>query len=80
MTDLPEPACRYGYTRDQLAAILAGRLDEFHRWFHGQTGAICDGREWDFDACQWRDTGCGPHGMAVYSSDLRRFLDRRDPV
>jgi hypothetical protein len=61
---LPPPVCRYGYTEAQLAAILGPRLAAFHAWHVGQTGAICEGGD-----------GCAaPHGLIVYTHDVRQFL------
>ena len=64
---IPKPACRYGYTEEQVEEIVGDRLEEFHVWFRGQTGAICDGGK-------FYNTGCGPHGAVVYAHDLERFL------
>ncbi|RAO26490.1 hypothetical protein PSN13_06518 [Micromonospora saelicesensis] len=80
MSTLPEPACRYGYTVEQLQEALGDRADAFGRWMSGQTGAICDGRAYDYDACEYRETNCGPHGSVVYSHDLRRFLAGGRPL
>lgn len=74
---LPEPECRYGYTMGQLRTIMGERLPAFHAWFAGQTGSICDGREYDHEARAYKETGCGPHGAVVYSSDVRAFLAGR---
>lgn len=78
--DLPTPACRYGYPQGQVAAILGPRLGDFGRWLSGQTMSGCDGREYDYEASDYRDTGCGPHGIVVHESDLRRFLSGRRPL
>ena len=80
MSRLPEPACRYGFTWQQVEDILGDRVDEFSRFMRGQTVSLCDGREYDYAAGGWRDTGCGPHGTAVYTSDLRHFLAGRRPL
>lgn len=71
---LPRPACRYGYTDAQVRDIVGPRLDAFRAWHRGQTGAICNGREYDPAGGADVATGCGPHGMIVYPDDLRRFL------
>lgn len=71
---LPQPICKMGYTKAQLEQILGPRLTEFNRWMYGQTGAICDGREYDHAAKAYKPTNCGPHGMVVYAHDLRQFL------
>lgn len=75
-----KPDCRYGYSATQLEALLGDRLDDFYRWMCGQTVSICDGREYDYDARDYRDTGCGPHGTVVYTSDVRQFLAGRAPL
>ena len=71
---LPPPDCELGYTDGQLHAILGDRLPAFRRWMRGQTVALCDGRRYDHDKCEYEPTGCGPHGPATYGHDLRRFL------
>ncbi|PZG12953.1 hypothetical protein C1I95_24740 [Micromonospora craterilacus] len=77
MITLPDPDCRYGYTVEQLEAILGDRLDAFGRWIDGQTISLCTGSEFDNQAKGNKPTGCGPHGSVVYGSDLRRFLAGR---
>lgn len=76
-SQLPAPTCRSGYPLAQVETILGARAAAFWRWHEGQTGAICDGRSFDHDTRQYRDTGCGPHGPVVYRWDLERFLDRQ---
>jgi len=68
------PSCSLGYTESDLDAVLGDRLPEFRRWFRGQTGVICEGRRYDHQAKEYRETGCGPHGFVVYAHDLERFL------
>lgn len=70
---LPEPVCTMGYTEQQQRAILGERFDDFARWMHGQTGAICDG--WEWNDYSYLLTGCGPHGSVIYPHDLRNFLE-----
>jgi hypothetical protein len=62
--DLPEPACRAGYTLAQLLLTLGAseRLAALHKWVAGQT-VECD------DPSQ-----CGPHGTVVPRAALARFL------
>lgn len=74
--NLPEPECKYGYPIEQLEDILVplNRYFEFNKWMYGQTGAICDGQEYDYSKKDYVATGCGPHGMVVYSWDVTRFL------
>ncbi|WBB94216.1 hypothetical protein [Verrucosispora sp. WMMC514] len=80
MITLPEPDCRYGYTIDQLTAVLGDRLDDFYQWMRGQTVSLCNGSEHNPErGGQW-PTGCGPHGTVVYRSDLRQFLAGRRPL
>lgn len=76
---LPKPECKYGYTENQLIEILSpiNKYVEFNKWMYGQTGSICDGREYDYGKKEYVATGCGPHGGVVYSSDLERFLQGR---
>jgi hypothetical protein len=80
-TTLPRPACPLGYPRDQLERILGDRLAAFHKWHVGQTGAICDGRDWNWTAKEYEPNECAdnPHGMVVYASDVREFLAGRRP-
>jgi hypothetical protein len=71
---LPEPACKYGYTRQQVADILNDEGDVFAYWMRGQTVALCDGREYDHDRREYVP-GCPvPHGVVTYPHDLARFL------
>lgn len=74
MSELPQPQCRYGYTTKQVEEIVGDRAPEFWRDLRGQTIACCTGSEYDYGTEQERETGCGPHGTAVYGDDLRRFL------
>lgn len=76
----PQPDCIYGYTQGQLDSILGPRRIEFNRWMYGQTGAICDGRRYDHNLKTYVETGCGPHGMVVYSWDLKRFLQNHPVI
>lgn len=73
----PRPAdgsCRYGFTENDLDQLLGARRPEFDRWMRGQTQAICDGRTFDYGANSYVPSGCGPHGVISYGSDVRRFL------
>lgn len=72
---LPPPDCEFGYPWSQVADILGNRLPEFKVWMYTQTMSMCDGHRWDYDAHQYVETGCGPHGGITRQSDLRRFLD-----
>lgn len=77
---IPMPDCQLGYTTEQLESILRDRLKEFNTWMVGQTIALCDGRSYNHNTKEYEDTGCGPHGLVVYSWDLSRFLDGRAVV
>ncbi len=77
MGKVEPPGCQLGYTDDQLGRILGDRLPEFFRWMAGQTVAVCDGRQYNYDTKEYEPTGCGPHGSATYAWDLQRFLDGR---
>lgn len=74
ISDLAEPACKYGYTDEQITRIMGARLYDFQKWMHGQTGAICDGAEFNYETNQHEATGCGPHGYITYRQDVERFL------
>ncbi len=75
MMQLPEPACSLGYTHRQLAEIMGVRIADFRDWFAGQTGAICEGRLWDYKRKRYVPA-CGgvAHGPVVYRHDVERFL------
>lgn len=73
--ELPAPECGLGYTDSQLKTILGSRYEEFIRWMRGQTVALCDGKRYDYEVNEYVNTGCGPHGVVVYSWDLERFID-----
>lgn len=66
--DLPEPACKLGYTTAQALGILGpDRLARFNRWLRDRSQTDCDGE---------RVKGCGPHGTVFPPTDLRTFLGR----
>lgn len=71
---LPEPACRFGYTVDQVRDIMGDRFDEFSRWMGGQTMLICDGYRYDREIRQSVPNDCGPHSTVIYAWDVERFL------
>ncbi len=74
-TNLPA-TCKYGMTIDDLADVFnEGELAELYDWMRGQTGAICEGREWDYDLGDYIEVDCGPHGMVVYRNDVMRFIE-----
>lgn len=74
--NLPIPECKYGYTEVQITSILGVKLEQFNCWMRGKTGAICDGREYNYDKKIYESTNCGPHGFIIYKTDLLRFLNR----
>lgn len=74
-TDTPAAECQLGFTRAQVEQILGDRLDAFNYWMRGQTAAICDGKRYDHDAREYRETGCGPHGLVIYVHDVANYLD-----
>lgn len=75
--NLPDPECRYGYPKDQLDALLGARVGEFNEYMAGQTVAMCEGREYDHEAKEWKPNGCGPHGVVCYRVDVGTFLAGR---
>lgn len=56
--------------------VLEKRSDweQIREMMVGQTGAICDGREYDCAAGGYLPSACAdnPHGFVVYRHDLRR--------
>jgi len=71
---LPEPACELGYTQDQLEEFFGNRITAFYKFMAGQTIGGCDGRRYDYETKQYVSSGCGPHGWAYYTSDVRQFI------
>jgi hypothetical protein len=47
---------------------------------NGQTQTICDGREYNHEAKEYKPTACAdsPHGMVVYPWDLERYMNSED--
>lgn len=79
-TDLPAPACRFGYTTTQLLGVIGVyRLEDFHRWMQNRPSPLCDGRLYDDETGAMQATGCGPHGWVVPPEDLKLFLRRSRP-
>jgi hypothetical protein len=65
-----------GMTSDDLKQCFSEEgLKRLYHWMRGQTGAICEGREWDYATSDYIDTDCGPHGMVIYRHDVQRFID-----
>ena len=50
------------------------RLYEFRQWMNGQTEALCEGREYNYETDEYEPTGEGPHGLVTYRQDVERFL------
>ena len=66
--ELPTRQCVYGYTGEQVIAIVGPRYDEFEHWMRGSTRM----------GCTRADCGGatpGPHGGITFERDLRRFLE-----
>lgn len=81
MTEIPQAECRYGYPFSQLEQMWdAATMQRFNAWFEGQTGAICDSKEYDHDKKGYHETGCGPHGVVAYPWDVDRFLKGGTPL
>lgn len=73
-------ACKFGYTWGEISDMLGKtNMPKFEDWFRGQTGAICDGRQYNHDTESYEETGCGPHGGVVYAHDLTRFIYGQQP-
>jgi hypothetical protein len=70
MKTLEPPACRYGYTDEQVERIVGDQIDAFNHWMAGQTLAVCDGT----GRCR------KAHGTITYQIDLLRFLDGHTPL
>ncbi len=64
LVDLLKPACRHGYTFEQVNALAGDRVGEFWRHFYGHTITICQGEE-----CEQA------HGDAHFVYDVRRSLN-----
>mgnify|MGYP001610752726 CR=1 FL=1 len=83
MTEIVAPkSCPYGHTREDLGIILGPRLQEFMLWMRGQTVMSCEGRQYNHDTGEWSPNACAetPHGLIVYGSDLRQFLNGGGPL
>lgn len=77
---IPAPECKLGYTDEQVAKILGDRKDAFYHWMRGQTAAVCGCRTYDHTRKEYVPDDCGPHGVVVYSDDLKRFLRGSPPL
>ena len=68
-------SCKLGMTSANLASVFSEEeLEDLHHWMRGQTGAICEGVEWDYATEDYIESGCGPHGYIVYTGDVERFV------
>jgi hypothetical protein len=72
--------CQLGVTQAELREILGDRYDPFLGWMHGQTMAICEGRQFNYETRQYEPSGCGPHGLVAYRWDLEKFLQGGEAV
>lgn len=79
-TGLPEPECKWGYTNQQIEQIMGDRVNDFHRWMAGQTVCLCEGVEYNHAEKRSIPSGCGPHGVIIYPSDVMQFLDGGRPL
>lgn len=61
---LPQPACKFGYTRAQVETMMGVFLPRFDAWMRGQTAAICNGEE-----CSVK------HGPIIFQGDVGRFVE-----
>lgn len=82
MTELPEPACTSGYSLPQVYEIMGDREPEFRKWMNGQTMSLCDGRRYNRKTKEYESSECAdtPHGVVIYSCDVRQFLADREPL
>ena len=76
MIELPEPGCRLGYTHDQIVDIMGDQLEDFYEWMYGQTGAICEGRQYNRKTGEYEEA-CGgvAHGTVCYRWDVERYIE-----
>jgi hypothetical protein len=77
MSGIAEPECPLGYPMTQLEALLNPvGMEAFNHWFNGQTGSICEGKQYNPAIRKDEPDACAghPHGLVVYASDFRRFL------
>lgn len=69
-------SCPMGLTGADIRELLGSREREFWKWMNGQTMSLCDGKRYNYAAKEYETTECWgrPHGVVVYSSDVRRFM------
>lgn len=73
----PKPNCEMGYSFEYLEEILSEEMfAEFNKWHYGQTGSICEGRQYNHVAKEYEPSACAnsPHGFVAYRWDVERFL------
>lgn len=79
--DFPAPLCEIGYPHSQLEQTLSVlKMKDFLRWMMGQTFSMCTGQIFDYATNRMVPSNCGPHGFVYYTSDVRAFLDGRQPL
>lgn len=72
---VPVPPCGMGYPVAFLSSFLnREQKDSLMEWMTGQTVGECDGRMYDHEHKCYNPTGCGPHGIVIYTGDLYRWL------
>ena len=78
MAKLPDPECKMGYTVEQVESIMGDRLNEFNKWMFGQTRVLCQGRSYNHDTREYKQS-CGgvAHGGVTFSWDVEWFLEGR---
>lgn len=64
---LPEPACLYGYSMDQLPELLGDQTDEFLDYALGKT----------YIHCQGADPCVEPHEPVYYHHDVLWYFEHR---
>ncbi len=81
---LPDPACRHGFTDEQLAEIIgpwdSPERDKFERWMAGQTGLLCDGWRYTHESRE-HVRGCEQaHGRITFTWDVEAYLRGHPPL
>jgi hypothetical protein len=67
-----------GFSRTQIEQIMGEKLKKFDSWMRGQTQAICDGRQYNFETKEYEPAACTePHGWITYVWDTKDFLAGR---
>lgn len=66
--------CRMGIPIEDLRRVLPpAQFDSLFDYLDGQTMALCDGWQYNYETNATEDSGCGPHGGVVYVRDVRRW-------